>query len=283
MSTVQFTLVKSNCLLSYVSAPYLDQALANFPTENARIFLFVIFNPVFNRRCCHTGLWASNYSWSDRTCLLITIENFGNTSMAHTKLPRDNTWSDASSRHFNNLESDMVWQRSAIYKHTSKLIDSALTWKEGTKLIQCGSDIWSSDIWSSVIRSNRLFGQISHGPERNEHIQWILLVIWPEKMVIWSIFAEIVASYIWLLTRRHGIRGGEQAAQRQGIDKASEEESKQASSARTRHQRRRANSSTTRHRRKIRHRTKMTIQSSSQSWVSKTKEESKQHRTECGG
>ena len=48
-------------------------------------------------------------------------------------------------------------------------------------------------------------------------------------MVIWSIFAEIVASYIWLLTRRHGIRGGEQAAQRQGIDKASEEESKQAS------------------------------------------------------
>ena len=51
-------------------------------------------------------------------------------------------------------------------------------------------------------------------------------------MVTWSIFTEIVASYIWLLTRRHGIRGGEQAAQRQGIDKASEEESKQASKQR---------------------------------------------------
>ena len=119
----------SSPLPCYFVSPHLYQAFTNFPTENARVILFVIFNPVLNLRCCHTRLRASDDSWSDRASLLISIEDFGNTSMAHTKLPRDNTRSDASGRHFNDLESDVVRQRSAIYKHTSQLIDSALTWK----------------------------------------------------------------------------------------------------------------------------------------------------------
>ena len=65
----------------------------------------------------------------------------------------------------------------------------------------------------SAIRSNFSWSRTEWA-----FIQWIVLVIWPEKLVIWSIFAEIVASYIRLFFLYSAICC---------INKASEEESKQ--------------------------------------------------------
>ena len=47
--------------------------------------------------------------------------------MTDSQLSADNTRSHSSCCHFYNLESDMIWKRTSIDEHSSKLVDSALT------------------------------------------------------------------------------------------------------------------------------------------------------------
>ena len=57
---------------------------------------------------------------------MLPVENLADTSMTDSQLSGDDTWSDTRCCHLNDLQSDVVGERSAIDEDSSQLIDSTL-------------------------------------------------------------------------------------------------------------------------------------------------------------
>ena len=58
--------------------------------------------------------------------LLLPIQYLGDTSMTDSQLSANHTRSYSSCSHLNDLQPNMIWKRTAIDEHSSKLVDSAL-------------------------------------------------------------------------------------------------------------------------------------------------------------
>ncbi len=110
-----------------VAETVLDQAVADLPTEDARILLLVLLDLGLHLRSGHPWLGAANNARPDGSSLLVAVQDLADTAMTDSKLSRDDTGPDTRSGHLNDLEADVVRQRPAIDEHTAKLIHSALT------------------------------------------------------------------------------------------------------------------------------------------------------------
>lgn len=71
--------------------------------------------------------FAPSRPGSDGSCLLISAEDFRDTTVGDPQLPGDDTRSDTVMSHFHYLVPDMIWQRPAVYKNSSELVHSSLT------------------------------------------------------------------------------------------------------------------------------------------------------------
>ena len=60
---------------------YFDELFTNFPTEDTRIVLFVLFNLFLHFGCGHTGFGTTDHSGPDGPGFLVPIQYFGNTAM----------------------------------------------------------------------------------------------------------------------------------------------------------------------------------------------------------
>ena len=82
---------------------YFDELFTNFPTENARIVFFVLFDLFFDLGGRDPGFGTPDHAGTDGTRFLIPIEDFGYTAMADAKLSRNHTGTDSSCSHFDDF------------------------------------------------------------------------------------------------------------------------------------------------------------------------------------
>ena len=66
-------------------------------------------------------------SGSDAARLLVTVEDLGDAAVGHAQLARDDARTDAGRRQFDDLQTDVVGQRTAIDEHSAQLIHAPLT------------------------------------------------------------------------------------------------------------------------------------------------------------
>ncbi len=117
---------------------YLYQSIPNFVAENAFVGLLVLVNLLLNLRHGHPGLGTSNDAGSDRSGLLVPVQDLADAAVADPELPGDDARPDPRRRHLHNLEPDLVGQGAAVDEETAQLIDSSLTceyrimWKTST-------------------------------------------------------------------------------------------------------------------------------------------------------
>ena len=67
----------------------------------------------------------------------VPSKNFWHTSIRNLKYSWNITGSGTRMGQFNNFLSDGIWQRSAIYVNSTKLIDSTMTYNKKVNKIQC--------------------------------------------------------------------------------------------------------------------------------------------------
>lgn len=74
-------------------------------------------------------LWfaASDCSRPDRARLLVPTQDFGDAAVGHPQLPGDYAGSHSVVSHLHDFVADVVGERSAVYEHSSELIDPTLS------------------------------------------------------------------------------------------------------------------------------------------------------------
>ena len=58
--------------------------------------------------------------------LLLPIKNLANTAVADPELPADDAGPHPGRRHLDDLQSDVIWERTAVDKDSPQLINPAL-------------------------------------------------------------------------------------------------------------------------------------------------------------
>ena len=66
---------------------------------------------------------------------LIPVKDLADTPVWDPELPGDDAGPDPGGRHLDDLEPDVVWERSAIDEHAPQLVDATLTWNNGQMLM----------------------------------------------------------------------------------------------------------------------------------------------------
>ena len=61
---------------------------------------------------------------------MLPIKNLANTAVADPELPADDAGPHPCSRHLNDLQPDVIWERAAVDKNSPQLINPALPWKQ---------------------------------------------------------------------------------------------------------------------------------------------------------
>ena len=82
---------------------YFDELFTNFPTENSRVFLFVLLDFLFYFGGGYPRFGSSDHPGSDGPRFLIPIENLGHTAMADTKLSGNDARTHPGGGHFDDL------------------------------------------------------------------------------------------------------------------------------------------------------------------------------------
>lgn len=113
----------------FVADAFFDELLADLPWENARILLLHVFDAILDFRCGDARLASADNARSNAAGLLIAIENLRYAAVRHAKLSWDDARSDTSRRQLDNLEADVIWQRSTVDEDTAELIYASLTCK----------------------------------------------------------------------------------------------------------------------------------------------------------
>ena len=106
-----------------------DETVANLPTELARVLALVLVYLALHLRSGDSRLGSTNDARPDGACFLVAVEDFGDAAMADSQLTGYDAGPDSSCRHFNDLEAYVIWQGSAVYEHSPKLVNSALACK----------------------------------------------------------------------------------------------------------------------------------------------------------
>lgn len=86
--------------------------------------------------CTHLGFAATDGPGSDGARLLVPAQDFGHAAVGDPELSGDDTRPDAVVGHLHDFMSDVVGQRSAIYKNSSELVHSALAQRSRNYLIR---------------------------------------------------------------------------------------------------------------------------------------------------
>ena len=87
----------------------------------------VLLDAVLYFRSGYSRFTASNDSWSNASCLLIAVQDLGDTAMRYLELSTDVAWPDSFGSHFNDLEPNAVGQWPSIDEHASQLIHPSLS------------------------------------------------------------------------------------------------------------------------------------------------------------
>jgi len=106
---------------------HLYQLFAYFPAEYAGVFLSQLIDPRFNFGRGHLGLRSTYYARSNRTRLLVSVQNLRYAAVRHAELARYYTRPHSTGRHFHDLQSNVIGQRTSIDKDAPKLIYPALS------------------------------------------------------------------------------------------------------------------------------------------------------------
>ena len=110
--------------------------VSDFPGENAMILHAIGLNTALDVWLEAVLRPGSTYdSGADAARLLVSVEDLWDAAVRHAQLARDDARTDASSRQFDDLQSDVVRQWSAVDEHTAQLVHSSLTWDETTQNI----------------------------------------------------------------------------------------------------------------------------------------------------
>lgn len=96
--------------------------------ENARLLLPYVFDPLLEVRGRYPGLGAADDSGPDAARFLVPVEDLRDAAVRDAQLTRDDAGPDARGCHLDDLQPDMIRQRSTVYEHPAELVHPALTW-----------------------------------------------------------------------------------------------------------------------------------------------------------
>jgi len=109
---------------------YLNELVPDFPAEHAaslRTLIFLNFGLYLGRG--HSGLGAADDARPDRARLLVSVEDLADTAVTDSQLTRNDAGPHSGRSHFDNLQPNVVWQRSAIDEDAPELVDPPLSCK----------------------------------------------------------------------------------------------------------------------------------------------------------
>ena len=102
--------------------------VAHFPRKDARVLHTVGLDPTLDVRMeARLRPRPAQHSGSDAARLLVAVEDLGDAAVGHAQLARDDARTDAGRRQFDDLQTDVVGQRTAIDEHSAQLIHAPLT------------------------------------------------------------------------------------------------------------------------------------------------------------
>ena len=73
------------------------------------------------------GPGTSDHSGADAARLLVAVEDLGHAAVGHAQLAGDDARPDTGSGQFDDFQTNVIGQRTAIDEHATQLIDAALT------------------------------------------------------------------------------------------------------------------------------------------------------------
>lgn len=105
---------------------HLNKFVSNFPGESTRVFFLVIVDLLFDVWRGYLGLGASDDSRPDGARFLVSVENFGDAAVRHPELTRDDAGADAGSGHLDDLQANVVGERTTVDEDAPELVDATL-------------------------------------------------------------------------------------------------------------------------------------------------------------
>ena len=107
-----------------------DKAIPNFPRKNGGILLLVLNNLAYDRRSSDLWFASSNWSWTNGTCLIESAQDFADTAMRNQQTARNLARSHPTGCKLHDTVTNVIWERSTVYKGSSKLINPSMTLKK---------------------------------------------------------------------------------------------------------------------------------------------------------
>ena len=110
---------------------YLNQFVTNLPGEHVGVVAAIVIDFVLDFVVGRFGLGAADDARTDAARLLVAVQDLGDAAVRNAQLAGNNAGTDAGRGQFDDLQSNVVGQRSAVDEHAAQLIDTTLAYQIG--------------------------------------------------------------------------------------------------------------------------------------------------------
>ena len=94
--------------IKWYSWSYLDQPLSDFPGKHPWVVILVLLDLLLHLGSGDPRLGSANDAGPDGASFLVAVQDLGDAAVADSQLTGYDTWPDAGSSHFNDLEADVI-------------------------------------------------------------------------------------------------------------------------------------------------------------------------------
>lgn len=109
-----------------------DVLVANLPTEDARILAAIVCDAALDSGGGNSRFATADDTGADGARLLVTVEDLTDATVWHPKLPWDDARTHTARSQFDDLEPDLIRERTPVDEHATQLVDAALACKKTT-------------------------------------------------------------------------------------------------------------------------------------------------------
>ena len=109
---------------------YLDEFVADLPRENVGILAPIVVDLLLDVVGGHLGLGSANDTRPDASGFLVAVQDLGHASVRHPQLSRNDARTHSGGGQFDDFQTNVIGQRTAIDEHATQLIDASLSYRQ---------------------------------------------------------------------------------------------------------------------------------------------------------